>query len=49
MAETLLPTVRTTPSKTDFARALLAAWPDATKEGAGVLYAHFAGETGEGR
>lgn len=32
----------------DFARALLAAWPEATKEGAGVLWAHFAGETGDG-
>lgn len=46
--ETLLPTRRTTPTKIDFARALLAVWPDATKEGAGVLYAHFAGETGDG-
>lgn len=48
MVEQLLPTIRTTPTKIDFARALLAAWPDATKEGAGVLYAHFAGETGDG-
>lgn len=48
MVETLLPTRRTTPTKTDFARALLAVWPDATKEGAGVLWSHFAGETGDG-
>ena len=48
MAEQLLETKRTTPTKTDFARALLAAWPDATKEGAGVLWAHFAGETADG-
>ncbi len=44
----MLPTTRTTPTKTDFARALLHEWPGATKEGAGVLWAHFAGETGDG-
>jgi hypothetical protein len=46
--ERLLPTTRTTPTKQDFARALLLAWPEATKEQAGVLWAHFAGETRDG-
>ncbi len=33
----------------DFARALLEVWPEATKAQAGVLWAHFAGETGDGK
>lgn len=49
MTEQLVPTVRTTPTMLDFARALLAAWPEATKAAAGVLYAQFAGETGDGK
>ena len=32
----------------DFAKALLLVWPEATKEGVGVLWAHFASETGSG-
>lgn len=44
----LVPTVRTTPTMRDFARALLATWSDASKPAAGVLYAQFAGETGKG-
>jgi hypothetical protein len=32
----------------EFAEALLVSWPGATKEGAGVLWAHFAGETTDG-
>jgi hypothetical protein len=44
----LVPTLRTTPTKRDFAIALLKVWAEATKVGAGILYAHFAGETGEG-
>lgn len=45
---TLVATIRTTPTMRDFADALLVSWPGATKEGAGVLWAHFAGETGDG-
>ena len=47
--ENLIPTVRTTPSKLDFALAVLKEWPDANKPNIGVLWAHFAGETGEGK
>ena len=45
----LVPTVHTAPSMRDFAAALLRCWPEATKAGAGILWAHFAGETGAGR
>lgn len=45
----LVPTVRTTPTTLDFARAMRAVAPDLSKEGAGVLWAQFAGETGDGR
>lgn len=48
MADTLVPTVRTTPTLLEFAIALLRVWPEATKHGAGILWAHFAGETAEG-
>lgn len=48
MANAFVPTTRTTPTRADFARALRAVWPEATKEGAGVLWAHFAGETTDG-
>ncbi len=48
MAEKLVPTVRTTPSAFQFSSALLAVWPEATKAQAGVLWAHFAGETTDG-
>ena len=48
MVDQLMPTIRTTPTMRDFADALLVSWPGATKEGAGVLWAHFAGETGDG-
>lgn len=41
----LIETVRTTPTMRTFSDALLLCWPEATKEGAGVLWAHFAGET----
>lgn len=44
----LIATKRTTPTMRDFADALLVSWPGATKEGAGVLWAHFAGETQDG-
>lgn len=44
----LVPTKRTTPSKAEFARAALLASPALTKEGLGILYAHFAGETSKG-
>jgi hypothetical protein len=49
VSEVLVPTARTTLSKVDFAAALLSTWPDATKEEAGVLWAHFAGETASGQ
>lgn len=49
MTEKLVPTIRTTPSALDFARALLVPWPDASKAAAGVLYAQFAGETTRGQ
>lgn len=49
MTERLLVTTRTTPTMLDFARALLTVMPDASKEIAGVLWAHFAGETGSGQ
>ena len=49
MTELLVPTTRTTPTLLAFATALLGEWPFATKEGAGVLYAHFAGETSDGK
>lgn len=48
MTESLVPTVRTTTTMLDFASALLAVDPKLTKEGAGVLWAQFAGETGDG-
>lgn len=48
MSGKLIATTRTTPSMLTFAETLLAAWPGATKDGAGVLWAHFAGETGDG-
>lgn len=41
----LIETIRTTPTMRTFSDALLVSWPDATKEGAGVLWSHFAGET----
>ncbi len=44
----LVPTVRTTPTLREFATALLAVWPEATKGGAGVLWAQYASETGDG-
>ncbi len=49
VSEQILTTTRTTPRMLDFARALLIVWPEATKEAAGVLWSHFAGETGEGQ
>lgn len=45
----LISTVRTVPSPMEFCRALLVEWPEATKEGSGVLYSQFAGETGDGK
>lgn len=48
MAEKLLTTTRTTPTATDFTKAMMAIWPEATKAQVGVLYAHFAGETNDG-
>lgn len=48
MPGSLVATQRTTPTKLDFAKALLIQCPDLTKETAGVLWAHFAGETGDG-
>ena len=48
MSEKLVPTKRTTPTMREFAIALLRVWPEATKASAGVLWAHFAGETGDG-
>lgn len=48
MTDKLVPTVQTKPTMLEFAAALLEVWPDATKESASVLYAHFAGETGRG-
>jgi hypothetical protein len=53
MADQRVPVVRTTPSMLAFARALLRAWRTATgtlptKPQAGVLWAHFAGETLDG-
>src|SRR5690349_13467086 len=54
MADLRVPVLRTTPSMLDFARALLRSWrssvgalPD--KKQSGVLWAHFAGETGDGQ
>ena len=47
-AEYRVPTVRTTPTMVEFARALLKAWPEATKAGAGVMWAQFALETAKG-
>lgn len=47
--ESLLETKRTTPTKLDFAIAVLKEWHDANKTSVGVLWAHFAGETGEGK
>lgn len=44
----LVSTIRTTPTKQEFAAALLAVWPKAEKNSAGILWAHFAGETGDG-
>lgn len=49
-----VPTVQTTPTMLDFARALIRAWRAVvgtvpTKTQAAVLWAHFAGETGDGR
>jgi len=49
MSERLLETKRTTPTVREFAATLLRVWPDATKRQAGILYAHFSGETGAGR
>lgn len=49
MVEKLLETKRTTPSAIDFTRALLVMMPGATKEQVGVLWSHFAGETGSGQ
>lgn len=46
--ERLLPTVLTKPSRAEFAEALLRTWPEATRRGAGVFWAQFALETGEG-
>jgi hypothetical protein len=48
MTEKLVPTKRTTPTMLDFARALLAVEPGLAKGQAGVLWAHFAGETTDG-
>lgn len=44
----LVPTVHTAISRRQFCQALLAVVPEIPKEGAGILYAHFAGETGAG-
>lgn len=49
MANALVPTTRTTPTRDAFARALRAVCPELTKAGAGVLWAQFAGETADGR
>jgi hypothetical protein len=48
MTEKLLLTTKTPVSAPDFTRALLKVWPAATEAGAGVLWAHYAGETGGG-
>lgn len=40
--------VRTTFTTRDYAAALIAAWPEVTKEQAGVLWAQYALETGRG-
>jgi hypothetical protein len=44
----LVETKRTSPSMRDFALAALKIHPELSKESVGVLWAHFAGETGEG-
>jgi len=44
----LVETKRTTPTKFDFAIEVLKLWPELSKESVGVLWAHFAVETGEG-
>lgn len=43
-----VPTVRTTPTRRDFLRSLLKAWPEATKAGAAVIGAQFDVETARG-
>lgn len=48
MTERLVPTIRTSPTRAEFAEALLRAWPEATRQGAAVFWAQFAIETGEG-
>lgn len=48
MAEKLLETKRTTPTVLQFTIALRHVAPELDKRAAGVLYAHFAGETGDG-
>lgn len=49
MSERLVKTVRTTPTMKEFWGALLQAWPEASREGASVLWSHFAAETGSGK
>lgn len=48
-SERLVPTTRTTLDMAAFATALRTVWPEANRKQAGVLWAHFAGETGDGR
>lgn len=48
VAEDLLQLQRTTATLRDYARALLVAWPEASKASAGVLWAQYALETGRG-
>lgn len=45
----LVPTKRTTPTMIDFASAVISTHPDLTKVQVSVLWAHFAGETADGR
>jgi hypothetical protein len=44
----LVPTIRTKPTFKEFGEALTLVWSTATKESAGILWAHFAIETGDG-
>src|SRR6187549_394392 len=46
--ERLLETLRTPLTMSDFWNAIVDAWPEATRTRAGILWAHFAGETGDG-
>lgn len=48
MPDNVVPLTKTTFTTKDFARALLAAWPEATKAAAGVVWAQYALETGRG-